>query len=137
MIKDSHNLISGKVSTFTGKSTKDGIVPNVSFNHPIGITMNELTGDIYVSGTHVIGKISPQGTLQCKSPHLFINFSTTNQGQVTTIAGCGKQGFADGQGQSAMFSSPQSICFSQFHDCLFVCDYLNNRIRIIELKTGI
>ncbi len=56
---------------------------------------------------------------------------------MTTIAGCGKQGFANGQARNAMFSNLHSICFSQYHDCLFVCDFGNHRIRMIELKTGI
>ncbi len=59
------------------------------------------------------------------------------QGQVTTIAGGGRCGFSDGQHQSAMFNYPKAICFSQFHGCLFVCDYGNHRIRRIDLKTGI
>ncbi len=36
-----------------------------------------------------------------------------------------------------MFNCPWSLCFSQFHDRLFVCDYNNRRIRIIDVKTGI
>ncbi len=56
-------------------------------------------------------------------------------GNVTTIAGKRTAGFQDGQ--SAMFRSPRSLCYSQFHDCLFVCDYSNQRIRIIDVKTGI
>ncbi len=56
---------------------------------------------------------------------------------MTTIAGRGIRGFADGQARNAMFSNLYSICFNRFHYCLFVCDYNNHRIRIIELKTGI
>ncbi len=36
-----------------------------------------------------------------------------------------------------MFNYPRAICFSQFHNSLFVCDDANNRIRGIDLKTGI
>ncbi len=97
--------------------------------------MNELTGDIYVSehGGQAIRKISTQGNL-VENKNLF---SSSYKGQVTTIAGSRNSGFADGQSQNAMFNHPYSICFSQFHDSLFVCDYSNHRIRIIELKTGI
>ncbi len=56
---------------------------------------------------------------------------------MTTIAGSGKPGFADGQCHSAMFNHPRAICFSQFHNYLFVCDNGNQRIRMIDLKTGI
>ncbi len=61
----------------------------------------------------------------------------TTSGQVTTIAGNGKYGFADGHGQDAMFAYPRAICFSKYHNCLFVCDCGNHRIRVIDLKTGI
>ncbi len=60
-----------------------------------------------------------------------------NQGQVTTIAGCGIIGSVDGQGINATFNYPQAICFSQFHDCVFVCDYNGYRIRKVDVKTGI
>ncbi len=58
--------ISGIVSTFAGngsRATVDGISASASFNNPFGITMNELTGDVYVSEYqgHVIRKISPHG----------------------------------------------------------------------------
>ncbi len=66
---------------------------------------------------------------------ILIIFIQHFQGQVTTIAGCGYPGFADGQHQNAMFTFPRSVCFSQFHNCLFVSDD-NHRIRKIDLKTG-
>ncbi len=56
---------------------------------------------------------------------------------MTTIAGSGEAGFADGQGRNAMFNCLDSICFSRSHDCLFVSDSDNHKIRIINLKTGI
>ncbi len=56
---------------------------------------------------------------------------------MTTIAGSGVPGFADGQGRNAKFLDPHSICFSQFHNSLFVCDYWGHRIRMIDIKTGI
>ncbi len=54
--------ISGNVSILAGSgrsSTEDGIGVNASFNGPTGITINELTGDIYVTEYigHVIRKI--------------------------------------------------------------------------------
>ncbi len=68
---------------------------------------------------------------------LYSHYFQQYQGQVTTIAGCGRCGFADGQHQNAMFNFPKAICFSQFHGSLFVCDYNNHMIRKIDLKTGI
>ncbi len=57
-------------------------------------------------------------------------------GQVTTIAGTGNAGFLDGLAQNTMFNSPWAICFSSLHNCLFISDYNNHRIRIFDLKTG-
>ncbi len=45
-------FISGNMSTFAGSGrgrTEDGIGVNASFNVPIGITLDEFTGDVYVS----------------------------------------------------------------------------------------
>ncbi len=59
-------FISGYVFTLAGsgrKATEDGSGVDASFNNPMGITVNEHTGDIYVSELdgNVIRKISPQG----------------------------------------------------------------------------
>ncbi len=66
-------FFAGNVSTFAGsgrKSTEDGIGVNASFNHPYGITMNQLNGDIYVcehtDHSGHVRKISPQGTQAMK-----------------------------------------------------------------------
>ncbi len=56
---------------------------------------------------------------------------------MTKLAGCGTPGFGDGHGYNAMFKYPRLLCFSQFHDCLFLCDGANHRIRRINLTTGI
>ncbi len=91
---------------------------------------------MYVSelSGHVIRKISPEGIHQMKMkicPFNLINL----KGQVTTFAGCGYPGFLDEQ--YTMFNRPQSICLSQFHNSLLVCDCANHRVRMIDLKTGI
>ncbi len=67
---------------------------------------------------------------------MFTKYFLHTKGQVTTIAGNGAIGFADGPGQTAIFNNPRSICYSQFHGCLFVCDR-NHRIRKIDLTSGL
>lgn len=86
--------------------------------------MSEYTG-------HVIRKISSQG-------NFITNYEliTIPTGQVTTIAGK-KCGFADGQGRNASFNYPWSISFSQLHNCLYISDSGNHRIRTLDLQTGI
>ncbi len=42
-------------------STFAEITGNTSFKSPIGVTINELTGDVYVVDRHRIKKISPEG----------------------------------------------------------------------------
>ncbi len=65
-----HKFITGNVSTFAGSGkelTEDGIGVHASFNKPTGVTMNELTGDVYVAELGgYIRKISPQGIHQLK-----------------------------------------------------------------------
>src|SRR5215204_6295690 len=77
----------GKVSTVAGDGTAgyvDGPVATAQFNGPIGLTVSG-DGDIYVADTYndVIRMI-------------------TTEGQVTTIAGGGTPGYADGEQQAAL-----------------------------------
>src|SRR5215204_212899 len=75
----------GQVSTVAGNGTPgyvDGPVATAQFNGPIGLAVSE-GGDIYVADTYndVIRMI-------------------TTEGQVTTIAGAGIPGYADGEQKS-------------------------------------
>ena len=56
-------------------------------------------------------------------------------GTVTTVAGSGVPGFADGTGTAAKFSSPAGIVAS--NGMLFVADTGNRRIRKIDVATGV
>ena len=82
------------------------------FNYPSGICISP-NGDLYVSdySNHRIRKIS--------------------NGQVTTIAGCGSEGFQDGESKNAKFYNPYGICISSNGD-LYVSDSDNGRIRKIS-----
>lgn len=55
---------------------------------------------------------------------------------VTTLAGNGNSGYADGAGTSAQFSYPSGICISPAGDFLYVCDNGNSRIRKIEIANA-
>lgn len=113
----------GKVKTLAGGgetawglgSFADGNGDNARFNAPYAIALSQ-AGDLYVSDTenNRIRKV-------------------TLDGEVTTIAGVGVEGAADGPGQQAQFNSPRGIVVDTLGN-IFVADALNNRIRKINTK---
>ena len=54
--------------------------------------------------------------------------------EVTTLAGSGKKGRADGVGQSASFSGPNQMTYH--NGKLYLADQLNHLIRSIDVKSG-
>jgi len=105
---------SGNVTTFAGDQTNpggaDGTGTDARFSNLVGITTlangNMLATEI---GTHRIRLITPGA-------------------MVTTLAGSGSAGYADGQGTSAIFDDPLSIC--EGHDgAYYVVDRNNTKIR--------
>jgi len=104
----------GIVTTLAGSSLgfADGTGSQAKFNLPTGIA-TDISGNVYVAdqGNHSIRKITPAGV-------------------VTTLAGTGTAGFADGAGVSAQFSSPYSVAVNAL-GIVYVGDYGNNRIRQI------
>ncbi|EOD19636.1 hypothetical protein EMIHUDRAFT_75425, partial [Emiliania huxleyi CCMP1516] len=57
-------------------------------------------------------------------------------GAVTTVAGSGTVGSADGVGGAAQFYYPSGITISPDGSALFVADHLNDKIRRVEVATG-
>jgi sugar lactone lactonase YvrE len=107
----------GVVSTIAGSSTAgsaDGIGTAATFNFPNQLTV-DASGNIYVCDgvNHKIRKITPAGV-------------------VSTLAGSGVAGFAEGIGTAAMFNAPTGICFDSDNN-LLVSDNGNHRIRKIAL----
>lgn len=104
-----------EVTVFAGNGdagNADGAPSLASFNYPSGICTDGI-GNFYVAGFggQNIRKISAEGV-------------------VTTIAGTGEEGYVDGKGSIAQFSSPRGICIDSKGN-LFVGDCWNHRIRKI------
>jgi len=100
--------------------SRDGVKLTASFHRPYGIAIDQRNGDMFVPdyGGHTIRKI-------------------TQQGLVGTIAGKdGVRGFQDGHASSALFWSPAGLFFDVKERCLYIADSGNNRIRKLEMQTG-
>jgi sugar lactone lactonase YvrE len=102
------------VSTFAGgrEGFADGAGSAAALNTPSGLAMDR-SGNLYVAdtGNHAIRKIAADGT-------------------VTTLAGNGKPGFADGRGAAAQFNGPVGVAVDDA-GIVYVADTYNDRIRRI------
>jgi sugar lactone lactonase YvrE len=104
----------GVVSTFAGgkEGFVDGAANAAAFHTPSALALDR-KGNLYVAdtGNHAIRKISPDGS-------------------VTTLAGNGRPGFADGRGIDARFNGPVGIAVDDA-GIVYVADTYNDRIRRI------
>lgn len=117
--RDNHRIRkitpAGMVSTIAGTGTAgfaDGPGSAAKFNQPIDVAVDN-AGNIYVADNlnHRIRKIAADGT-------------------VSTVAGDGMAGFADGNATAAKFKNPSGIDIDKEGN-LVVADRINHRIRII------
>jgi len=110
----------GSVSTLAGAGYSgyaDGTGTSALFTHPSALAV-DASGSVYVSDqqNHRIRRITAGGV-------------------VTTVAGNGSSGYADGPATAARFSSPIGLALDGQGN-LYVADYSNHRIRKIVLSTG-
>ena len=112
-------ISTGAVTTVAGTGSygsANGTGTSASFCYPIGI--NKDGTNLYVADlcNHLIRKI------------------VISTGAVTTLAGTGSSGSANGTGTSASFSYPSGITTDGTN--LYVADYDNHLIRKIVISTG-
>jgi len=104
----------GKTRVLAGgvEGYSEGLGAAAAFNTPSGIALDK-QGNVYVAdtGNHAIRKIAPDGT-------------------VSTLAGSGVAGFADGQGAQAQFNGPVGVAVDDA-GVVYVADTYNDRIRKI------
>lgn len=103
-----------EVSTLAGSGTAgfaDGPANAAQFNQPMGLAV-DAQGNVYVadSSNHRIRRVSNR--------------------QVTTLAGSGELGFADGPAEQARFALPAGVTVDAQGN-VYVADTANNRIRLI------
>jgi sugar lactone lactonase YvrE len=114
-------LATGRVSTLAGTGTAgtaNGPGTQAQLHYPSGLALDD-RGNLYVSE---IGSSS-------------IRRIVLSTGAVSTVAGSGKAGFADGVGKAAQFSWPRALALDGQGN-LYVADGGNHRIRKIVLATG-
>ena len=117
-------IASGTVSTLAGSGVfggADGIGVTATFNSPKGITIDSTGSNLYVAdtGNHKIRQI------------------VIASGAVSTLAGSGGAGAADGTGTAATFNTPYGITIDSTNTNLYVTDKGNNKIRKIVLATAV
>jgi sugar lactone lactonase YvrE len=102
------------VTTFAGsiQGYANGNGTNAKFNDPFGICIDS-NDNIYVS-EYLGGRIR----------------KITPNGRVSTFAGSGVAGFADGVGSAAMFYSPEGLCVDAQNN-IYVADTVNFKVRKI------
>lgn len=107
----------GMVSTFAGQGTAgfaDGDKTTAMFNQPLDVAV-DAAGNVYVADNlnHRIRKITPDGN-------------------VSTLAGDGTAGYADGAGTAARLKNPSGLSLDTAGN-LVVADRLNHRIRKVTI----
>lgn len=114
--------LNGEMERFAGSGAigaQDGDKLEASFNLPADVAIRRSNLAIYVADgfNNKIREINPAGV-------------------VRTLAGSREGGYRDGNGASARFLRPGGLALSPDESTLYVADFLNHVIRVIDLATG-
>ncbi|EOD17200.1 hypothetical protein EMIHUDRAFT_44168, partial [Emiliania huxleyi CCMP1516] len=125
---DSHKIrrvevATGAVTTLAGSGEigdADGVGGAAEFCCPWGVTVSPDGSALFVAdySSHKIRRVE------------------VATGAVTTLAGSGEEGDADGVGGAAQFNWPHGLVISPDGSALFVADCDNHKIRRVEVATG-
>ncbi|HET9870765.1 MAG TPA: hypothetical protein VFR02_09765, partial [bacterium] len=110
------------VNTYAGsgqKGASNGLSLSASFNYPSGVAIDS-AGDLFVADTfnNRIRKIDTSGN-------------------VSTLAGTGAEGSADGPAGQATFSRPFGIAVNAAGTTVIVADTANSEIRVIDVNNAV
>jgi len=114
---------SNAIATFAGStaqgSTNSTVATSAKFYNPT-CAIEDGLGNVYVADeyNHKIRKIDATGA-------------------VTTYAGTGTVGHANGDRLSATFNMPTGLVYDKSNNCLYVADYYNHLIRKIDIVSGV
>ena len=116
-------MATGAVTTLAGSGDDgdaDGVGAAAQFSGPTGIALSTDGGMLFVADTsnHTIRQVD------------------VATGAVTTLAGSGEDGLADGVASAAMFNGPQRLALSSDGAALFIADIDNDKIRQLDVATG-
>ncbi|EOD25702.1 hypothetical protein EMIHUDRAFT_100655 [Emiliania huxleyi CCMP1516] len=116
-------VATGAVTTLAGSGEEgdaDGVGDAAQFKNPMGAVISPDGSALFVADTH----------------NHMIRRGEVATGAVTTLAGSGEDGDADGVGGAAHFREPHSLAISSDGSALFVTDHGNNKIRRVQVATG-
>ncbi|HWG38543.1 MAG TPA: hypothetical protein VN690_12575 [Terriglobales bacterium] len=117
------DLSTQTVTTIAGANASgyvDGPLLTARFNHPFGVLASSDGTKLYVADTG----------------NNAIRLVDLNLGTVSTIAGNGGLGNADGIGAAARFAEPNGLAFDPDEKNIFISDFENEAIRELNLATG-
>jgi hypothetical protein len=116
----SEGFVDGVLASSGSGGSADGVGATASFNFPYGVSYSGDGSLIAVADNN----------------NHMIRIVVVATKEVSTLAGSGSVGSADGVGAAASFNSPRGVSFSGDASLIAVADTANHMIRIVVAATG-